>query len=102
MPSLLQENHEHFRMLWVQQLLRVPRRCRQTVGLLGQGMHQHTEACATRFQIALGSLYNRFTRRVAICLLFILTAVHPLIHQFEGGALDAFLAMLAVRAFSDD
>lgn len=70
--------------------------------LSGQSLSQWSTRCASGCTHILGSVYYRLTRRVAIGLLFVLTAIHPLVHQFEGGVMDALLGMLLVRAASDE
>lgn len=70
--------------------------------LSGQRLQASLTACSSGCSHFMGAVYHRVSRRVAVVLLFVLTLVHPLLHQFEGGALDAFLAMLTVRAFTDE
>jgi hypothetical protein len=40
--------------------------------------------------------------RAASVLLTLLLIIHPFIHQFEGGSLDAFMATLAQMAMQED
>lgn len=70
--------------------------------LSGEWLQTSLAACSSGCTHILGKAHHRFTRRVALVLLFVLTAVHPLLHQFEGGALDALLGMLTLRAMSND
>lgn len=43
-------------------------------------------------------LYLRWRQLLAGSLLVTLNAIHPFIHQFEGGSLDAVIAWLALEA----
>ena len=50
-----------------------------------------------------GCWFGRWARRgPATALLFVLTVCHPLLHPFEGGSLDAFMAWLTTYALMAD
>lgn len=61
-------------------------------------MQTATAACSSRCTYWLGAVHHRLTRRVALTLLTILTLAHPLLHSWEGGALDSLMVALLARA----
>lgn len=69
---------------------------------LSDALRASLTSCTQGCQNFLGACHNRITRRVAISLLFVLTLLHPVLHAFEGGALDALMVGLMARVSLDD